>query len=189
LKQLKESGVICSSVTGDASPGIIRGVKLEYPELPYQRCVTHVQRDARSFITQKPKTEGAKELGPLIPMLSEIRSHYEKDGWVKNFESWCRRSESFIKERTYSDDKQHWWYTHKQLRRAKALIENAIPNLFHYLGDPAIPKTSNGLEGRFSSFKQHYKQHRGLLKEKREGYIAWYLTVVVNGDLPTRKPY
>ena len=81
------------------------------------------------------------------------------------------------------------WLTHKQLKRAEALIRNAIPNLFHYLDNPNIQRTSNGLEGRFSGFKQHYRQHRGLSKSRREGYIAWYLRVVVNGESPTRGGY
>ena len=189
LRKLKKAGFVCSSATGDGATGIIGGVRVEYPDIPYQRCVTHVQRDARGFVTQNPKTEAGKELSPLIPRLSEINTYEEKDCWVENFESWCNRWEDFLKEKTCPDGDKHWWYTHKQLRRARSLIRGAITNLFHYLDDPSIPKTSNGLEGRFSSFKQHYKQHRGLSKKRREGYIAWYLTVVVNGDLPTHGGY
>jgi len=57
-------------------------------------------------------------------------------------------------------------------------------------GKEPFPTSSiNGLEGRFSSFKQHCRQHRGLSKKRREGYIAWYLRVVVNGKPPTRSGY
>lgn len=192
LRKLKEAGVVCSSATGDGATGIIGGVRVEYPDTPYQRCVTHVQRDARGFVTQNPRTKAGKELSPLIPRLSEINTLEEKDRWVKDFESWCHRWGDFLKERNYGvkeDGTPTWWYVHKQLRRAEALVRGAIPDLFHYLDDSSIPKTSNGLEGRFSSFKQHYKQHRGLSKKRREGYIAWYITVVVNGDLPTDGGY
>lgn len=192
LKNLKRAGVVCSSITSDGAPGIAGAARLVYPDIPHQRCVTHLQRDARRLVTQRPRTAAGKELSPLISRLSGIETHQEKDYWIKDFERWSHCWEGFLKEKTYGlkeDGHPTWWYTHKQLRRAKILIKNAIPNLFHYLDDETIPKTSNGLEGRFSSFKQHYGQHRGLSKQRREGYIAWYLRVVVNGESPTREQY
>lgn len=192
LRKLKEAGVVCSSVTSDGGPGIVRAVRRAYPDIPHQRCVVHLQRDARRFVTQRPRLDAGKELSPLIPRLSNIKTHKDKDLWIKDFEDWSRCWEDFLKRRSrgFTDDgRLTSWYTHKQLRRADARIRNAIPNLFHYLEDPNIPKTSNGLEGRFSGFKQHYRQHRGLSKNRREGYIAWYLRVVVNGKSPTRCGY
>jgi len=192
LRKLKEAGVVCSSVTSDGGPGIIRAVRRVYPNIPHQRCVVHLQRDARRLVTQRPRLDAGKELSSLIPRLSDIKTHKDKDSWVKDFENWSRCWEGFLKRKSsgFTDDgRPISWYTHKQLKRADALIKNAIPNLFHYLDDPNIQRTSNGLEGRFSGFKQHYRQHRGLSKKRREGYIAWYLKVVVNGKSPTRKQY
>jgi len=189
LRKLKEAGVVCSSITSDGGPGIVRAVRRVYPDIPHQRCVVHLQRDARRFVTRRPRLDAGKELSPLIPRLSKVKTHKDKDLWIKDFEDWSSRWEGFLKRRSsgFTDDGQPIsWYTHKQLRRANILIKNAIPNLFHYLDNPNIPRTSNGLEGRFSSFKQHYRQHRGLSKSRRKGYIAWYLRVVVNGKSPTR---
>lgn len=189
LRELKKAGVILKSVTSDGAAGIVRAVQAEYPEIPHQRCVTHLQRDTRRLVTQRPRTDAAKELSPLIPRLSDIETDEGKDKWIKHLRDWSCCWDSFLKERSYGfreDGRKTWWYTHKQLRRAESLVRHAIPNLFHYLDDETIPKTSNGLEGRFSSFKQHYRQHRGLSKRRRGGYIAWYLTVVVNNDSPTR---
>lgn len=192
LRKLKEAGVVCSSITSDGGPGIVRAVRRIYPNISHQRCVVHLQRDARRLVTQRPRLLAGKELSPLIPRLSDIKTHQDKDLWIKDFGDWSRCWEQFLKRRTYGftdEGRPIWWHTHKQLKRADALIKNAIPNLFHYLNDPSIPKTSNGLEGRFSGFKQHYRQHRGLSKQRREGYIAWYLRVVVNGESPTREQY
>ncbi len=50
----------------------------------------------------------------------------------------------------------------------------ALPDMFHYLDDPHISKTTNGLEGYFSRLKSHYRQHRGLSPRKRPNYFAWY---------------
>ena len=189
---MKEAGVICSSITSDGGIGISKAIHQVYPDIPHQRCVVHLQRHARRLITQRPKLPAGKELSPLIPRLSNVTKNYEKDLWIKDLERWQSHWESFLKERTYGykdNGKPTWWYTHKQLKRAEALIRHAIPDLFHYLDDSNIPKTSNGLEGRFSSFKKHYGKHRGLSKHRRKGYIVWYLRIVVNGDSPTRDGY
>lgn len=189
LETLKQARVVCASVTSDGAPGLLSAVRSVYPNLPHQRCVTHVQRRLRSLITQRPKTAAGRELSILIPSLSLISKEEDRQLWMNFFWAWCRRWGVFLNEKSRSKDRRHWWYTHKQLRQARSLIQRALPDLFHYLSDVDIPKTSNGLEGRFSSFKQHYGQHRGLSLRRREGFIAWYLTVVVNRDLPTRKWY
>lgn len=189
LRGLKEAGVVCASITSDGAPGIVGAVGMEYPNIPHQRCVTHLQRQALAFITRYPRTIAGKKIKPLVQWASKIDNYGLRDGWVKRFDYWCVASEEFLKERSWSDDGSQSWYTHKQLRRARALIKNALPDLFHYLDDPTIPKTSNGLEGRFGGLKQHYGQHRGLCEGRREGYIAWYLRMVVNRDSPTRNQY
>lgn len=145
----------------------------------------HLQRWALALITRNPRTLPGKEIKPLVQNLYSVDNHKLKRLWVQEFEQWCVKWESFLKERTYHEDGRRWWYTHKSLRRVRSLIKNALPDLFHFLADPEIPKTTNGLEGRLSSFKQHYRQHRGLSKKRREAYIVWYLSVIVNGDLPT----
>ena len=54
------------------------------------------------------------------------------------------------------------------------MLLRALPDMFHYLDDPQIPTTTNGLEGYFSRLKSHYRQHRGLSPHKRPNYFAWY---------------
>lgn len=187
LRTLKRKGVILASVTSDGSGGIEKALGIEYPNIPHQRCLVHLKRQTLAFITKNPKTNAGKEIRPLMQRLTKIDNLASRDQWLKDFRNWRIYWEDFLKERSYSDDgTKEWWYTHKSLRRVRASVKNAIPNLFHYLDDKSIPRDGNGLEGRFSSFKQHYRQHRGLSKKRREGYIAWYLTVVVNKDSPTR---
>ena len=48
------------------------------------------------------------------------------------------------------------------LKRARSMLVKAVPNMFHYLDDANIPKTTNALEGYYSRLKQRYRQHRGL---------------------------
>ena len=46
--------------------------------------------------------------------------------------------------------------------------------MFHYLDNPQIPKSTNGLESRFSYLKNNLAIHRGLSKKHRKSFIAWY---------------
>lgn len=47
--------------------------------------------------------------------------------------------------------------------------------MFHYLNNPKIPKTTNGIEGFFSHLKNHLDLHRGLTLEHRVNFIKWYV--------------
>ncbi len=60
------------------------------------------------------------------------------------------------------------------IKKARSMLLRALPNMFHYLDDPNIPPTTNGLEGYFSRLKGHYRHHRGLAKSKRKKYFNWY---------------
>ena len=61
------------------------------------------------------------------------------------------------------------------LKRARSMLLSALPNMFHYLDDLNIPKSTNALEGYFARLKQKYRQHRGLVKRHRNSYFEWYL--------------
>lgn len=186
LRWLKARGVICVSITSDGSTGINTAINLVYPDIPHQRCVVHVQRQALAWLTRNPKTVPGQHVKPLVQELSTIETWKHAHQWMTAVLDWEKRFHQFLKQRTYLPGTRRWWYTHRSLRKVRALVVHAIPDLFHYLDDSSIPKTSNGLEGRFGSLKNHYRQHRGLSKERRESYLAWYLTVVVNGEKPTR---
>jgi len=189
LGTLRTRGVILVSATSDGGKGVKLALEEEYPNIPHQRCLVHLQRLSLALITKNPRSHAGWEARQMALFVSRIRTRDEKDKWISYFENWCRRWEKFLKERTFSEDKKKWWYTHKSLRRLRGLIVNATPKLFYFLDDGKITKDTNGLEGRFSSFKQHYRQHRGLSKKRREAYIAWYITVVINKELPTRNGY
>jgi hypothetical protein len=64
-------------------------------------------------------------------------------------------------------------YVFSDIKRARSMLLRALPDMFHYLDNPLIPTSTNGLEGYFSRLKGHYRQHRGLRKEKRKDYFQW----------------
>jgi len=185
LRSLKKKKVILKGATTDGGPGIKTALSFIYPSIPHQRCLVHLQRMGLAFLTKRPKTLAGLELRNLTSKLNTIKTHQDHYLWQKEFYYWCNKYYSFLKEKSYSFEKKNWWYTHRNLRRVRRMIINALPNMWHYLDNPNISKDTNGLEGRWNSLKSHFRNHRGLSKRKRQAYFAWYLTVVVNKEIPT----
>lgn len=126
------------------------------------------------YLTRFPKTEAGFNLRMIVKELHKIDSHEKKDLWIRKFKEWSEKYDDFLKEKSESLSGRKW-YTHKFLRRARMLIKNALPDIFHYLNDPRIPKSTNGLETRFSYLKNNLKIHRGLKEKSRKNFILWYL--------------
>jgi len=125
------------------------------------------------YLKRFPKTEAGIILRHLIRKLHEISNHKDKNFWITEFDGWCKKHDSFLKKQSESLSEKKW-YTHKLLRRTRSLIKNALPNMFYYLDDSKIPKSSNGLECRFSYLKNNLNIHRGLTKKNRKNFILWY---------------
>jgi hypothetical protein len=189
IDNLRRKKVIFKAVTSDGSPGIKLALDYLYPDIPHQRCLVHLERMGLIFLTQRPKTLAGWELRNIILKLNKIKTHKQHNLWVRNFYHWCNEYYFFLKQKSYSFEKKHWWYTHKGLRKVRRMIINGLPQMWHYLDNPKISKDTNGLEGRWNSLKSHFKNHRGLAKERREAYLLWYLKVVINKEKPTRNDH
>ena len=64
---------------------------------------------------------------------------------------------------------------HKMVRRCFSVIRKALPNMFTFLQNHKIPKTTNGIESFFGHLKGNLNIHRGLTKSRRKKFIQWYL--------------
>jgi len=175
LRKLKRASVNVSSVTTDGKLAIKTALRKVFPEVKFQRCLVHIQRYAETYITQKPKTKAGIELQEITKRINSIDSEIAMRTWLCCLSQWKRIYFNFLKEKSYSNEDNHWWYTHRNLRRVIYHIENALPDMFVYLNDKSIPKDTNGLEERFADLKHKFRTHRGLKKEKRESYFAWYI--------------
>ena len=173
LELLKQSGLNIVSITSDGQKGLIKAIKQVSPNVIHQRCIIHIQRMSLIYLTRFPKTDAGITLRYWVKRLHEIDSYKKRDFWITQFEGWCRKYDSFLKEKSESLSGRKW-YTHKLLRRTRPLIKNALPNMFHYLNNPEIPKSSNGLECRFSYLKNNLNIHRGLSRKNRRNFILWY---------------
>lgn len=173
LQLLKQSGLNIVSITSDGQKGLNKAINEVFPNITHQRCIIHVQRMSLIYLTNNPKTEAGIILRYWVKKLHKINTYEEKEFWIMQFESWRNRYDSFLKEKSESLSGRKW-YTHRLLRRTRSLIKNALPNMFHYLDNPEIPKSTNGLESRFSYLKNNLAIHRGLTKKSRKNFIIWY---------------
>lgn len=173
LRKLKRAGVNVVSVTADGKEAIKAAVRRVFPKAEFQRCLVHIQRYGETYITQKPKTRAGLELQEIVRRLNMIDCELAQMTWLGRFFEWKRVYGNFLKERSFGE--KHWWYTHRNLRRVAFHIDKALPDMWRYMDNKSIPKDTNALEGRFTDLKQKFKNHRGLKKEKREGYFTWYI--------------
>jgi hypothetical protein len=145
------------------------------PEALAQRCLVHIQRMCLLWLTRFPKHLAGQELRKLVLLILKIKTNNDKLYWMKEFQMWHERHKDYINEKTYNPETERFWYTHKLLRRSYYTIKKALPNMFHYISNPRIPNTTNGIEGFFSHLKNHLDLHRGLTIGNRINFIKWYI--------------
>ena len=175
LENLQRLGIVLSSVTCDGKKAIINAVKKVYPQTIIQRCIVHIQRSVRIWLTRKPKTMAGKELRYLIGLLHHITNVTEQIMWTIAFEKWFKKHQSFIEEKGIHQPTNRWWYRHRQMRRCAVLIKTALPNMFHFITNKNIPKSTNGIDSYFGHLKLNLNVHRGLTYEHRRSFGLWYL--------------
>lgn len=150
-----------------------------HPLALIQRCVVHVQRFARMFLTQSPKTDAGRKLLEMINSLTPIHSRGEKRRWIRRYQAWRRKSAAFLAEKTHylKEGKRRWWYTHKNLRRVRTHLDNAITHLFRFVAhEDQVPRNTNHIEGGLNSRMQELlERHRGLSVKNKKRLISLFL--------------
>jgi hypothetical protein len=175
LNNLIKLGVQIESITTDGHKSILKAIKKSIPDVVAQRCLVHIQRMCLLWLTRFPKHSSGVELRHLVTLLLWIKTDNDRIYWTKELEDWHERHRVYLQEKTFDQQTGRYWYTHKLLRRSYFTIKRALPNMFHYLVNPAIPSTTNGIEGFFSHLKNHLDLHRGLTVQHRIDFIKWYV--------------
>lgn len=175
LENLILLGVQLESITTDGHKSILKAIKKATPEVIIQRCLVHIQRMCLLWLTKYPTHISGQELRKLILYLLKIKTNNDKLFWMQEFNQWYNRHKEYINEKSYHLETDRYWYKHKLLRRSYQTIKRALPNMFHYIENSAIPNTTNGIEGYFSHLKNHLDLHRGLTIKNRMNFIKWYI--------------
>jgi hypothetical protein len=175
LLNLLNLGVQIESVTCDGHKSIIKATREALPNSLLQRCLVHIQRDCKIWLTQNPQSPAGFELRQIAIKIHKINTYYELSFWLLELHNWYQKYQNYINEKSYNIQTKRYWYKHKMVRRSFMTIKRALPNMFHYLDNPKIPKSSNSIESFFGHLKGHLNIHRGLSYSHRKEYLMWYL--------------
>ncbi len=175
IENLLSAGVEIESVTSDGGRNIIKAVKKACPEAIRQRCLAHIQRECLIWITKYPQSNAGKDLRRIVCLISKIKFHNDRMEWQKLFAEWSEIYQEYLNEKSFKADTHREWYTHKMVRKAYIHIKKAMPDMFHFLDNPNIPKTTNALESFFGHLKENISLHRGMTKRHSQNYVKWYL--------------
>ena len=168
LVGLKQQGLNPGFITTDGERSIMRAMRLVWPKVIMQRCLYHLQREGLRWLRTYPKTEAGKQLRTLLSQVNRIKSVAERDAFIRQYIEWLKTFKDYVHSLPRST------IAHKDLKRTIVLINNALPDMFHFLDDRNIYSTTNPLEGFHSRLKADYQRHRGLSKDHKIGYINWY---------------
>ena len=175
LENLIALNVQIESITCDGHKALLKAVNEVCPDVILQRCVVHIQRMCRIWLTRRPKSISGLELRTIVSKLHTIKNPTERDYWIVSLVNWEKRHKAFINEKSYHLATGRYWYKHKWVRRSFMVIKRALPDMFRYLDNVRIPKSTNGLESFFGHLKGHLAVHRGLSNNHRKKFIQWYL--------------
>jgi transposase-like protein len=175
LDNLIKLGVQIESITTDGHKSILKAIKAALPDVIAQRCLVHIQRMCMLWLTRYPKHLAGIELRQLVLLLLKIKTDNDKLYWITSLKQWYKAHKGYLEEKTFNEATSRYWYKHRLTRRSYYTIKRALPNMFHYLSNPKIPATTNGIEGFFSHLKNHLDLHRGLTTEHRIAFIKWYV--------------
>jgi hypothetical protein len=175
LANLLLLGVQIESITCDGHRSLLKAVRDLCSEVIVQRCLVHIQRESKLWLTRNPKSLPGLELLKLVHQLHKIDTNERQQQWLLDLFYWYEIHKDFVNEKVYSIRTKRYWFKHKSVRKCFVMIKNALPNMFQYLFNERIPKSTNALESFFGHLKSHLLLHRGLTKEHRKNFIRWYL--------------
>lgn len=175
LENIMNLGIEIESVTTDGSRNIIKAVRKSCPDAVIQRCLVHIQRECLTWLTRRPQSEAGVKLRQIVRRLHQIDDREKWGYWIVDLVRWYDECKVYIDEKSFKPETGRYWFTHKAVRRSFVHIRRALPDMFHYLDNPLIPKSTNSLESFFGHLKQNISLHRGLSKEHYKNYVKWYL--------------
>lgn len=155
------------SVTTDGSTALLRHVRRQWPDALPQRCLVHIQRQGLSWCRQQPKRTDARELRTLFRRVTAIRTDDQRMRLLDDLVAWELQYGADI------DSRPERGRVFSDLKRARSMWAHALPDMFHYLDNPAIPSTTNAVEGYFGRLKKKYRQHPGLRTAQRARCFQW----------------
>ena len=165
---LNTQGLKPKAITVDGHRMVIKAILSVWPQIKMQRCLFHIQNQGLMWIRTFPKSKAGKELRSILTTLTAIRSNRAMTNFLSTYSSWKNRHKTFINKLPKTS------VVNADLKRTMRLIDNALPNMFHFIKDRKIASTTNLLENLYSQIKHQYRNHRGLTEKHKIAYLKWF---------------
>jgi transposase-like protein len=175
LINIQRIGVEIKSITCDGHPAILKAIKIACEGVVVQRCLVHIHRESNIWLRKRPVNQRSVALKQIVNLIFKIESNNDKQAWILQFEQWYKTNKNYINEKKVNEVTGRWWYRHKNLRRTAVMIKKALPNMFQFLDNPDIPKSTNCVESFFGHLKNNLSIHRGMSYSHRKAFVQWYL--------------
>ena len=176
LRDLKKRGLDPKAITMDGHRLVIQAIYDVWPDVFIQRCLYHIQRQGLQWLRIFPKTEAGRDLRFILKIITNIKTEKDKMVFLMTYSDWYHKHRDFIKKLPRDS------VANIDLKKAMGLINNALPDMFHYIDDPFIAPTTNLLENFYSQLKHHYRRHRGLTERHKIAYLKWFCYLKNNAD-------
>jgi hypothetical protein len=173
LDDLEAAGYSFAGFVIDGRRGVRKLLEKRFLQTPIQFCQFHQIQIVKRYIPQKAQTEAARSLRRIALGLAKT-SELE---FKQNLEAWHLKYSEFLNEKSPSEGKRKWRYTHARLRSAYRSLRSNLPYLFTFRNQPilAMPNTTNHCDGLFAHLKQKIGIHRGISKQRRKKMIDYLL--------------
>lgn len=172
IKALNRCGIYPKACVIDGIPGLTgmlanRGILVQY-------CQFHQVKTITTYLTKNPILEPNKELRNIALSLA----HTNRQTFIAMFNTWYRKNEIWLDERTKNPDTGKLEYVHQKTRSAVHSIQRNLPYLYTFEQHPElnIPNTNNTLEGINNALKSRLSNHRGVKKELKTKLIRTFLS-------------
>lgn len=173
----------------DGSPGLAKAARAVWPGTRVQRCTFHAASQVRRCTTLRPKLEAGAELLGIANGLKDARDAESATTWLLEYNGWCARWDSFLREYTVKDGRRQ--YVHERLRRARRGLNRLVREgtLFTFIEmqqehGGEWPSTNNAVESKNARLREMLRLHRGLPFLHRVKAIFWWCYMDTEDPLP-----
>lgn len=168
LANLNQKGLKPKAITLDGHKRVSEAVYDAWPNILIQRCLFHIENQGLMWLRTYPKTDAAKQLRLILKNVADIRSNIDQQNFLILYQDWQNQHGLWIRQTLQKN------MIDKDLKRTTSLINNALPNMFHFIKDQKIVSTTNLLENFYSQIKHQYQRHRGLTQEHKIAFLYWF---------------
>ena len=165
------------AAVSDWKGSIVSAVSSHFGNIPHQRCLAHVVRQAKNLLPKRSPFSCTIQLRQIANDLIYLKNQQDIAGWFTKLDLWHERYNFMLKEKTIGEGtKKRWWYTHGNLRRGWRLLTKDTEPFFQHVNRQLLPHSNNSLEGTFSQAVGKLHDHRGMKINQQVSFLSWYFT-------------